>query len=66
MYCVVELGDGRLASCAGDESVRVWDVSAGKCMQTLEGHENAVSCVVELGDGRLASCSMDRSVRVWG
>jgi len=66
VYCVVELGDGRLASCAGDESVRVWDVSTGECMQTLEGHEAAVYCVVELGDGRLASCSDDGSVRVWG
>ena len=66
MLRVVELGDGRLASCSKDRSVRVWDVGTGECVQTLEGHEDPVYCVVELGDGRLASCSMDRSVRVWG
>ena len=65
MKCVVELGDGRLASCSGDESVRVWDVSTGECVKTLEGHEDCVDCVVELGDGRLASCSYDNTVRVW-
>lgn len=62
---VVELRDGRLASCADDETVVVCELSTGECVQTLEGHEDYVYCAVELGDGRLASCSHDSSVRVW-
>ena len=37
----------------------------GVCVQTLCGHDQAVTCLVALPDGNLASGSHDGTVRVW-
>jgi len=56
-----------LASGAYDDTVRLWRVSDGALMRTLEGHTSLVTDVVFLADGRLlASGSWDGTVRLWG
>ncbi|WBA80140.1 F-box/WD40 repeat-containing protein [Endozoicomonas sp. GU-1] len=65
---VTPLAGGRLASCAADETVRVWDLSkpdGSQCVMTLNGHTGIVHSVTELPDGRLASCSADETVNLW-
>merc|ERR1712216_410869 len=60
-------GDGsQVASCSGDEPVRIWDVASGECRATLEGHTGGVNGVAFSGDGsQVASCSGDEPVRIW-
>jgi WD40 repeat protein len=60
--------DGRLlASGSSDGSVRVWDVEAGREIDTPPlGHTLVVTGVAFSPDGKqLASVGMDRTVRVW-
>jgi WD40 repeat protein len=59
--------DGRqLASGSDDHTVRLWDASTGKCLQTLEGHGGSVNSVSFSPDGRqLASGSRDYTMRLW-
>ena len=49
------LPDGRLASGARDNTIRLWDVAAGAETARLEGHSGAVAALCLLADGRLAS-----------
>ncbi len=60
-------GDGkRLASASYDQSVKVWDVMAGREALSLKGHVDWVRCVAFNLDGsRLASASNDKTVRIW-
>ncbi|MFN3929758.1 MAG: WD40 repeat domain-containing protein [Thermoflexus sp.] len=60
--------DGQLlASGAGDHTVRLWRVSDGTLLRTLEGHTNWVWSVAFSPDGMLvASGSEDGTVRLWG
>jgi WD40 repeat protein len=52
--------DGKVLAVAGSMSVFVWDVAAGKLMQTLEGHEGSVSALAYSPDGKyLASAGLD-------
>jgi WD40 repeat protein len=50
--------------CYGD--LRVWELSSGACLRTIEFHDRAVSCVGVTPDGRHAvSGSWDKTLRVW-
>lgn len=65
---------GELLSGGWDGQVRVWDVDNGKCLQTLEGHENG-TCVLGLVNGDIAAGSTGRKnefdqpadfkIRIW-
>jgi WD40 repeat protein len=56
----------KLATCSADKFVKVFEVSSGKLLKSLEGHTHHVLDVGWKGDGKLlASASADNSVKVW-
>ena len=57
--------DGRyLASGAGDNTVRVWDLESGES-RVLEGHTSWVFSVAYSPDGRQLASGADNTVRIW-
>lgn len=55
---------GTLVTAALDDTVRVWDLSAGRCIGMLEGHLSSVRCL-QVEDSLVATGSMDASIRLW-
>jgi mitochondrial division protein 1 len=55
---------GTLVSAALDDTVRVWDLNAGRCTGFLEGHHASVRCL-QVEDNLVATGSMDASIRIW-
>ena len=55
---------GTMVTAALDDTVRVWDLSAGRCMGLLEGHLSSVRCL-QVEDNIVATGSMDATVRLW-
>ncbi|KAF2703579.1 mitochondrial division protein-like protein 1 [Pleomassaria siparia CBS 279.74] len=55
---------GTLVTAALDDTVRVWDLNAGRCIGLLEGHLSSVRCV-QVEDNIVATGSMDASIRLW-
>ncbi|KAA8628623.1 hypothetical protein SMACR_09419 [Sordaria macrospora] len=56
----------RLASGAGDRTIKIWDAASGSCLQILEGHSNGVCSVAFSPDGqRLASGADDCTIKIW-
>jgi len=54
------------ASGSFDRTVKLWEVSSGKLLSSLEGHKDYVNTVVFSPDGSfLASASGDDTVKVW-
>ncbi|MBK9644279.1 MAG: protein kinase [Deltaproteobacteria bacterium] len=58
------LSNTRLVTTSWDDTLRVWDVSSGRCIAVLSGHSGRVVDVGRLGD-TLYSASWDRTVRAW-
>lgn len=55
---------GTMVTAALDDTVRVWDLSAGRCMGMLEGHLSSVRCL-QVEESIVATGSMDASIRLW-
>lgn len=55
---------GTAVTAALDDTVRVWDLNAGRCMGMLEGHLSSVRCL-QVEDNIVATGSMDASIRLW-
>jgi WD40 repeat protein len=56
----------RLASGSSDNTVKLWEPSSGRALNTLSGHDNSVNSVAWSPDGtRLASGSGDKTVKLW-
>ncbi|TVY40826.1 Vegetative incompatibility protein [Lachnellula occidentalis] len=55
-----------LASGSNDQTVMIWNVSAGSCQQTLEGHNGWIRSVSFSHDSKLlASASYDKTIKIW-
>jgi WD40 repeat protein/serine/threonine protein kinase len=59
--------NGTLALSGGeDKSVRLWDITTGKCTHTFTGHEDIVTSVAMTRCGRYAiSASNDTTLKLW-
>ena len=56
----------RIASCSGENTIRIWDVAGRSEDMLLRGHTDLLTSLSYSPDGtRLASGSYDHSVRVW-
>lgn len=55
---------GTMVTAALDDTVRVWDLNAGRCMGLLEGHLSSVRCL-QVEDNIVATGSMDAMIRLW-
>ncbi len=63
--CFTEEGK-KIISGGYDKTVRIWDVSTGKCTNVFPGHEDYISCLDISPNGRyIASGSGDGSIRIW-
>ncbi|GJE94313.1 WD40 repeat domain-containing protein [Phanerochaete sordida] len=55
-----------LASCSHDETIIIWDISSGRALRRLVGHQEPVEHVsYAAGGSLLASASSDSVVKIW-
>jgi WD40 repeat protein len=63
---IIYLNNNKIASCAdNDKTIKIWDLSTGKCIATLRGHSGSVISITQLADGKIASCSYDYHIKIW-
>lgn len=53
-------------SGSDDKTLKIWELSSGKCLKTLKGHSNYVFCCnFNPQSNLIVSGSFDESVRIW-
>jgi division protein 1 len=55
---------GTMVSASLDNTVRVWDLSRGRCLGLLEGHNAPVQCI-QMEDSLVVTGSLDASLKLW-
>ncbi|KAJ8120553.1 hypothetical protein O1611_g10340 [Lasiodiplodia mahajangana] len=55
---------GTMVSASLDDTVKVWDLNAGRCIGSLEGHTASVRAL-QVEDNILVTGSADATVRLW-
>ena len=59
--------NGRWAlSGSGDNTLKLWEITTGRCLQTFQGHTDGVNSVCLSTDGRwILSGGSDNTLRLW-
>ncbi|MBD2340169.1 ribosome assembly protein 4 [Calothrix sp. FACHB-156] len=59
--------DGKkLASGSEDKTIKLWDITTGKLLQTFSGHGDVIKTIALSSDGqKLASGSKDKTIKLW-
>ncbi|CAK0805164.1 unnamed protein product [Prorocentrum cordatum] len=48
-----------------DNTLKLWELSTGRCLRTLEGHTDEVMCVTAHGKDGALSGSQDKALKLW-
>ena len=64
IYALVIFGK-YIFSATYANTIDIWDIATGQCVDKLIGHSAAVYGLCLLNDSRLVSCSYDGTIRVW-
>lgn len=55
-----------LATASRDNTIKIWQVSSGRCIQTLVGHTSGVTSANWSPNGKqIVSGSRDKSIKIW-
>jgi WD40 repeat protein len=66
VLCMAITADGKILATGTWDRITLWDVTTGKELHTLKGHDREVACVAFSPDGKvLASGSKDKTIKFW-
>ena len=67
IHCLSLSQDGRiLASGSADNTIKIWDMTSGQLLRTLQGHKAPVWSVALSQNGKtLVSGSQDQTIKIW-
>ncbi|KAH8927891.1 dynein regulator [Atractiella rhizophila] len=58
--------DSAVVSASRDKTIRIWELSTGHCIKTIQGHDDWIRCVAPSIDGsRIVSCSNDQTAKMF-
>ena len=66
IWDIWNMGENHVITGSWDNTMRMWDIRSGECIQILQGHTGWVCCVhLHRKSGYLLTGSSDHTVRIW-
>ena len=65
MYKIIKISSSLIASCSGDNSIKIWNFNLGTLEKSLEDHTKPVKTIDILNDNILVSGGNDSIVKMW-
>lgn len=66
IYSLLILQDGRIASCSGDKTIKIFDPKNNFNTDIiLDGHLNTVTHISQAKNEKILSCSFDYCIKIW-
>ena len=66
IYSLLILQDGRIASCSGDKTIKIFDPKNNFNTDIiLKGHLNTVTHISQAKNEKILSCSFDYCIKIW-
>ena len=59
------LADGLLLTGGKDAYLKVWDLTIGKCLQSIPAHNYVIYDLISLNETHFASASRDKTIKLW-
>ncbi len=59
-----KINDNQIVSGSRDKTIKILDLSTGKCLKTLTGQDDNVTSIVKLNDTQIASGSRDKRIKI--
>lgn len=63
--CLELLFSGELLSGSRDKKIKIWDLSSGECVSTLDEHMDIIYGLKVLDDKEMISFSRDKTIKIW-
>ncbi|MBF0516940.1 MAG: WD40 repeat domain-containing protein, partial [Nitrospirae bacterium] len=55
-----------VVSAGSDSTIRIWNITTGKCLTTMSGHEGAINHIAKLDNSsHILTSSEDMTIRLW-
>ena len=52
-------------SGSSDDTIKIWNITTGECLETLEGHSDIISSIIKINRDIIVSGSYDKSIKIW-
>ncbi len=62
--CLVNLDESQIASGSTDETIKIWSLIRGKCIQTFDEHKDRVNSILKLEDNQIISENTDGTMKI--
>ncbi|KAF9579508.1 hypothetical protein BGW38_004205, partial [Lunasporangiospora selenospora] len=63
IYCI-QFDEHKIVSGSRDNTIKIWDLTTGRCLRTYTGHSASVLCL-QYDEERIVSGSSDTTIIVW-